>query len=262
MIFQAVIRIVAISILAFGLSLLAMLTVKGIGIDLKDFHQRTNPKVLLTAAFFNLLFIVSVAAVMYYWDHQPITMLGFGLNGTGMVFVLIAFLISFGIAFLFIHILRQMQRKEFSPDQSFLKAIVTGRFWLGLVVLFIAALQEEIMFRGYFTFVLRPFGFWWIIAISSLLFTLWHFLTNKVNFFQAIDWLLGGIMLFTIYWLSGSVWVAALVHFSRNLTNVLVFNITGNDGMIIYQKGMLPQHKTTFLIIWSFLVILLGMWVF
>jgi membrane protease YdiL (CAAX protease family) len=262
MVFNAAIRIVVISLLAFALSILAMLTIKRTGIDLKDYRQRTEPGVLLIAAFYNLLFIVSVAAVLYYWDHEPIAMLGFVFNGKGVVFVIITFLVSLSTAFLFIHILKQKQRIDFGMNPDFLQTVLTLRFWLGLVVLFIAALQEEIMFRGYFTFVLRPFGFWWIMAISSSLFTLWHFLTNKVNFFQAIDWLVGGIMLFTIYWLSGSVWVVALVHFSRNLTNVLVFNITGNDGMITYQKGLLPQQKTTYLIICSSLVIMLAMWVF
>ena len=130
---------------------------------------------------------------------------------------------------------------------------------LALLVLFVAALQEEILFRGYLAYILMPFGFLYALLFSTALFTLWHFITNKVNVFQIIDWILGGIMLFYIYWLSGSIWVSAVVHFSRNFTNVLIFNISGKNSIISYEEPLTPPLKTLYTILYSLLVISFGL---
>lgn len=230
--------------------------------DLKDPRQRSHPLFLSIAAFFNLLFIAAVALILVFWDHRPLSVLGFGFENHQLVFSLIALLLSPAVALVYVWFLHSRKKLRLTWEKNYFRQGGRGRFIVALVVLFIAALQEEIMFRGYFGFVLLPFGFWPALLISSLIFTLWHFLTNKVNLFQAIDWLLGGIMLFFVYWLSGSVWVAAFVHFSRNFTNVLVFNIADSNAVLRYENPISPRQKTLYTIAHSVIFMLFAYFYF
>lgn len=254
-----ILRLIAVSLLAAILSILATLVIKATGVDLKDFRQRTKPVVLLIAMFFNLLFILVIYLIMRFWDQESILQLGFSLDTPELIFSVLALIISVSLALIFVWFLHSrkilsLKWAGFSmPGNKKLTSIT-----LGYTVLFVAALQEEIMFRGYFVYLLLPAGFWYALIISALLFTLWHFLTNKVNIFQFTDWLLGGIMLFYIYWLSGSIWVSALVHFSRNLTNVLVFNISGSNSVIRYENPISPSYKTLYTILYSIVIMLTG----
>lgn len=254
----AILRIAAVSAISLILSVLAMLVAKSLGVDLKDTRQRLHPKLLITAALFNLLFIVAVALVLWFWDHAPLRILGFAIDGYRLMFIALALAITLALALAYVWALHRKGQLKIGWAKDYFKTPNAG-MWLGMGVLFIAALQEEIMFRGYFGFVLLPFGFYYALLISSLIFTIWHFLTNKVNLFQAIDWLLGGIMLFYIYWLSESIWVAAMVHFSRNLTNVLVFNIADKHSLVSYKEPISPRQKTLFTLLHSILMIVLGL---
>jgi membrane protease YdiL (CAAX protease family) len=259
----AIIRLIAVTLVSVLLSVMAMISVRLSGIDIKDMKKRTNPRVLAIALFFNLLFIVSVALIMKFWDNQPLGLLGFSLGSRGLLFVLFVLLFSVGFAFLYLRLLHswnivQIRYQPRNPGTFNLRAAT----FFGFLVLFVAALQEEILFRGYFSFVLLPFGFWAGILISTLVFTLWHFLTNKAGIFQAADWLMGGIMLFFIYWISGSIWVAALTHFSRNITNVLIFDISGSGSMLQYDKPIKPLYKSVYTILYTILIMLTGYLVF
>ncbi len=254
-----ILRLLVVSVVSVVLSVLAMQVVKWTGTDLKDFKQRTRPKVLAIAAIFNLLFILVVALIMRFWDHQSIKKLGFTFNTSGFIFSLVVLLLSVGFALLYVGFLHARKVLKISRATGFFKNPVNlVNIIFGFLVLFIAALQEEIMFRGYFAFVLLPYGFWYALFISSIIFTLWHFLTNKTGFFQSVDWFLGGIMLFYIYWISGSIWIATLTHFSRNFTNVLVFNISGSEIIVSYEKPIGSSHKTVYTIFYSLLIMLFG----
>lgn len=257
---QAIFRLVAVTIIAVVLSILAKLTISWTGIDIKDTRKRNNPGVLSIAGIFNLLFILAVSALLQFWDHESLSKLGFSLPPADLIFILLSLLFSFGLALGYIWYLDRKGRIGISRNKHIFpfKTNQSVKMLFGFVILFIAALQEEIMFRGYFSFVLLPQGFFCALIISSLVFTLWHFLTNKVNLFQAVDWLLGGIMLFCIYWLSGSVWVATMVHFSRNFTNVTVFNISHTNALILYDKPISPGRKTWYTLIYSTLMLLFG----
>ena len=258
-----ILRLLVVSAVSVVLSVLAMLVVKWTGTDLKDMRQRTRPHVLAIAALFNLLFILAVALILKFWDHEPVRVLGFSLDGNGLVFSLAILFMSVVLALIFIWILHagKVIRIRRFPVLDLKGSLPVGAL-LGFLVLFIAALQEEILFRGYFSFALRPYGFWYGLVISSIVFTLWHFLTNKAGIFQTLDWLLGGVMLFYIYWLSGSIWVAALVHFSRNFTNVLVFNISGSNSLVSYEQPVSPSFKTLFTVMYSILIMGFGYFYF
>lgn len=248
------IKLAAVTILAVLFSLLAISSIRLAGIDHKKFQQRINPKILLIAAVFNLLFIITVTLIYRFWDQQPIKSLGFATPPKDLVFGFLALALSTGLAWVYVSFLHSRGKISFTFTQESKGHFREVGFWLGLLVLLIAALQEEIVFRGYFTYELMPYGGWFAAIVSSLVFTAWHFLSNKANLFQTLDWILGGFMLFYVYRFSGSIGVATLVHFSRNLANILIFNIAGN-GLLAYHKELKPAHKTIFMLCHSAILI-------
>lgn len=259
-VFGIISRLIVVILISTVLSIIAMQVIKLTGADLKDFKQRNKPLVLTIAGFFNLLFIVAVAAVLKLWDSEPLSILGFSIHLKDFIFLFIVLVLAIGLALLFVwyfHFQKVISvswnKRENKPQASQISLLFV------FIVLFIAALQEEVLFRGYFAFVLKPLGFYYALLISAVVFTAWHFITNKVNLYQTIDWFLGGIMLFYIYWVSGSIWVATFVHFSRNFTNVIVFNISGNQFILSYEKPLPPQNKTIYTITFSLIIILLGL---
>jgi len=250
-------RVLLVCLLSITLALLAKFVAKIIGIDIKDIKQRTNPKFLLLAVVFNLLFILAIAIILKFVDSKNMSVLHFGLDKAGVLFSFAVILINFLLAFGCIWILhmkdivsvRWVSHYLVNTKDSLLKI-------LGFSVLFITALQEEVMFRGYLNTVLSIYGVIGAIIWSSIIFTVFHFITNKVSLFQAIDWFLGGIMLFYVYLISGSIWVATIVHFSRNFANVLVLNIANGNSLIIFDKPIRPLHKTIYTITLSAVIII------
>ncbi|HEX9062666.1 MAG TPA: type II CAAX endopeptidase family protein [Clostridia bacterium] len=253
-----ILRVILVEVIAILLSLLANSSAKSIGIDIKDIKQRTNPKFLLLAVVFNLLFILAVGIILKLLDSKDIGVLNWRINSVGIIFSLLAIFSTFVLAFGFILILNTkkiISAKYVSMHISNSYEVFIKIF--GFSVLFIAALQEEVMFRGYLNTVLSVYGILCAMIFSSLIFMVWHFMTNRVNLFQAVDWFLGGIMLFYVYSVSGSIWVTAAVHFSRNFVNVLVFNITNDNSLITLDKPIRPFHKTIYTLILSIVIMLL-----
>ncbi len=257
---NAIFHLLAVIAISVLLSVLAMLTIKLTAIDLKDIRQRNKPLVLIIAGIFNLLFILAVKCLLLFWDHQPLSVLGFSFHIPDIWFVLTGLVLSIGLSLGYVWMLNKYKVISITRVKNYFSQVESlPVMFLVFLVLFIAALQEEILFRGYFAYILLPSGFFYALIISATIFTLWHFLTNKVNMFQAIDWFLGGIMLFCIYWLSGSVWVAAIIHFSRNLTNVIVFGIAGTNSVISFERPIQPRYKTYYTIIYTVIIILWGL---
>ena len=256
---KAILQLLTVIGISIFLSVSAMQAIKLTGADLKDMKQRNRPDVLIIAAVFNLLFIVAVGLVLKLWDHQSISILGFSFAYTDIPFVLFAILFTAGFALLFIWYLnRKMVIKVSWVKSYFSNTSGNAQLIPVFIVLFIAALQEEVLFRGYFAHVLLPYGFFYALFISALIFTFWHYLTNKVSLLQTLDWFIGGILLFLIYWLSGSIWVAAIVHFSRNFNNVVIFNIGSQNAIVEYEKPFPSGYKTMYTLSSSLFLILAG----
>ncbi len=257
---QAILQILTVMGISIFLTVLAMQTFKLTGADLKDMKQRNRSDVLIIAGVFNLLFIVAVGLVLKIWNHQPISRLGFSFALKDIAFLVFAFLFSTGLALLYIGYLNRKQKINISWVKNYFSH-TTGllNLLLAFIVLFVAALQEEVLFRGYFAYILLPFGFIYALFISAIVFTFWHYLTNKISFFQSIDWFLGGVMLFFIYWLSGSIWVAAVVHFIRNLINVVIFNISSYNSIVTYEIPFPSRYKTLYTLFCSLFLIISGL---
>lgn len=256
-------RILLICAVSFILSVVAGITAKRIGVDITDIRQRTNPIFLFVALFFNLLFLASVALILKYVDHKNISVLYWSLDRPDILFSFLIMIVTVTLASISVWILKV---------NNLVMARWTGfginipvripKTLLVYIVLFVAALQEEVLFRGYLNSVLDRYGVLNALIWSTIIFTLWHFLTNKANLFQVIDWFLGGIMLFYVYIASHSIWVAALVHFSRNFANVIVFDIAGGNSLISLDKPVKPVYKTVYTLLLSIVVIACTYWLY
>ncbi|MCB0664859.1 MAG: CPBP family intramembrane metalloprotease [Saprospiraceae bacterium] len=260
-IFQAALQILSVIVLSVILSVMALRVIRAAGADLRNLHDRNRPVVLSIAAGFNLLFILMIALILRYWNHHTLAVLGLTLNVKDICFLIIAFVFMLGLAIFFIFFLQRREMVQISKIRRSFGNAGAG-IWISVIVLFIAALQEEFLFRGYFAFVLLPFGFYVGLLVSAAVFTLWHFLTNSVHLFQVVDWFVGGLLLFLIYYLSGSIWVVALVHVGRNLINVFVFGISASNSLIEYKRPIAPPQKTLYTISSSFAVALTGLFLY
>lgn len=111
----------------------------------------------------------------------------------------------------------------------------TGKTWGGHYPLktssFFAAIYEEVIFRGFiFTWLLNAYSLFGAIAISSLLFGLWHlknifYMPKKALIYQMLytAFIFGPVAaLITFY--TGTIWLAVIVHFCNNLLAVSSLN--------------------------------------
>lgn len=246
---------------SFLLSLLALLTVKGMGVDLKDVSQRTKPRVLLVASAFNLLFVLTVWMLLKLLDGKSLTILGFGLRANDLFAACVAIGITFGFAILFVRLWEKMgQWKVQRVRIPFTFSMDGMALPLAYLSLLLAAFQEEVMFRGYLNAVMEQLGFLEVVLLSSAIFTVWHFLTNKVQLYQALDWFVSGVMLMVAYRVSGSIWVVTFIHFNRNLANVLIWNIAGQGSIYSFDRQVNPKWKTAYTLVLS-LVMMVLIWV-
>lgn len=256
-IIQAILQILAAMVISIILSVLAMKVINLTGADLKDISHRNRTDVLIIAAIFNLLFIGAVSLLLRFWNRVSMSVLKFSLSSADIAVLLVALALSIGFTLIYVWFLNRKNIVVVHRVKNYFAKIENlPELLLSFIVLFITALQEEILFRGYMAHVLVPFGFFYGLFISALLFTFWHYLTNKFNFFQTLDWFTGGVMLFLVYWLSGSIWVATIVHFMRNFINVVIFDISSGNAVVEYEKPVTPKFKTLYTVANSIVIIL------
>ena len=116
----------------------------------------------------------------------------------------------------------------------------------GIIVLFVVALQEEVLYRGYVTLNLLAFGPAVVIVASAILFAAIHLLTNRAGVPPMASWLAGGLLFAVIYLVSGSIWVPVALHFSTDLANMLVFNIAGQYSIAAILPSISTRQLATF----------------
>jgi membrane protease YdiL (CAAX protease family) len=225
-------------------SLLTVQFVKSLGIDIRETSQRTSPRFLIIGTIANGLLIGVIGLLFKLMEGGALSDLGFALPPVGLAFGVGLLVLTFFIALGFVYVLRS--RNVLSIRWASEQQLTNPSFLLGLVALFVAALQEEVVFRGFMTANLAQYGFVWALLGSAVIFTAFHFLTSKVNAFQVADWFLGGLILFVIYVVSGSIWVSAIVHFGRNLANLLVFDIADMHTLVQVDPKVKPRFKTVY----------------
>lgn len=79
------------------------------------------------------------------------------------------------------------------------------------------ALLEEMIYRGYILRTLRPYGNWFAVIISSLLFSLMHGNLRQIPFAFIV-----GLVLGLLYVVTDNIWMPIAVHFTNNAISVLM----------------------------------------
>jgi membrane protease YdiL (CAAX protease family) len=108
-------------------------------------------------------------------------------------------------------------------------------FGLTSTLLFISAINEEILFRRIFIdFSLKEQGFIFAIFIPSLMFSSVHLLNGNFNLVSFLNILFGGFILTIIYIKSG-IWASIFFHFAWNITQtVFGSNVSGSSFETIF----------------------------
>lgn len=253
---DVIIRVVFALSSYFLITIVTIFSIRLAKIDIKDFSQRIGVKFMSIALAGNISFILVVFLFMHFVDQRSFLSLGFHFSWFQSLFSLMVFFFTISLSLLFVLILRYTGKMNFHVSLKAFNGIKTEypSLLLSFFVLFIAALQEEIMYRGYLAFAFHEYNMIMAMILSSTIFTVWHFIGNKVSFFQIVDWFICGIVLFFAYWESHSIWLVVILHYSRNISNVLIWNIANNYSFLTFETPPKTVHKTIYTMIWALII--------
>ena len=166
--------------------------------------------------------LVSIIGVLLMWSFLPLINFSAELNA------------SIQLPSYFDSLMQWIHEKEDAANivaTGFLK--MDGFIDLGLSLLIIAIIPvigEELLFRGTIQPVLQKVfkNPHWAIWVSAFIFSFIHF--QFLGFLPRF--LIGGFLGYLFYW-SGSIWLAVLVHFVNNATAVVVY--------YLYQHNFIQQ---------------------
>jgi membrane protease YdiL (CAAX protease family) len=117
------------------------------------------------------------------------------------------------------------------------------------VLLLAVSTQEEVLYRGYVAANLEMATQSWVLVISTLIFTLIHFPTNRVGPAQVVSWIVGGLLLASVYLVSGSIWTAIAIHFGTDFMNVVLFDVIGRGSIFTFDTPITVGHRTVFRVV-------------
>ncbi len=235
-----------------AVALLASAFIRRRGRDLSQMRARSSPEILLIGGAANLLVLASVLLLTTGLLHQPVRALAVSVARSDVAFAAVATLATFASAWLFLIVVRRGRVAM---------AMSRGRtLLLILAVLFVIALQEEVLFRGYLVLALRGTGAPFIVVATTAIFVLIHLPTNRASGAQLLSWTLGGLVLIGAYLTSGSLWVPIALHFAVDASNVLMFRITGEDGMLRVEPPVQITELARYRVVYAILIasLLLG----
>jgi membrane protease YdiL (CAAX protease family) len=217
-------------------AVVAMLAVRRFAADLSTMEDRISAPVLLIGGIANLLVLLGVTVLVPLLLDKPISSLQLHLSPSGIEFSVLVFIFSFLLAILFLYMRRHrsVRMTALRKPRSVL---------LGILVLLIVATQEEFLFRGYTRVVLQENSAWSYLLVSTAIFVVIHFFSNKVTLPQVVSWTLGGALLGFVYLVSGSIWTAVILHFAIDAGNVLVFDITGQGGLFEIARPITESER-------------------
>jgi membrane protease YdiL (CAAX protease family) len=226
--------------------------------DLRDFKVRNSPPVLLAGAAANLLAMAAILLLLVTLDGRPVAAIGLSLRAVDLFVCLLGLVATFGLATAFLAILRRVGRvTSVVRVQPAPWTVQPGTMALGLVVL-----QEEVLNRAYVTLNLVPLGPWAIVIVSTLIFVGIHFLTNRGSVAQVVSWTVSGLVLILAYLLSSSIWVPVVLHYATDASNLLVFNITGQQALFRTEPAVTEEQRAAFRVVYGVVMaaILLGVY--
>lgn len=208
-----------------------------------DYNFSANQQLLMS-----FLDLVAASVLTWYFLKRS----GISFKSLGLKFSANQFLQSFVLGGIFVALF-------FVAFNIFdlidLKALPfnTSEFITVTAFLFIAALCEEVIFRGFFmTMMMKYVGNFWAIILSSLIFSLFHIFNPNVTLVGLLEIFLAGIAIAYAYFKTGNLWFVAVFHFAWNYVQTLLgFNVSGQDFYSFYefskiQEGLLTGGKFGF----------------
>jgi membrane protease YdiL (CAAX protease family) len=222
------------AVLVYLLAAIAsMAAVRRTGADLRDVAARTSPIVLAIGAAGNLAALAGVLLLLVVVDGRPVSDLGLGITLVDAVVLAVLVAANFGLGRWFVRVRggRRVTPGADGAAQEIAHAPAhrtsVAPQLLGLTVLALVALQEEVLYRGYVTLNLADLGWPVVVVASTVIFVAIHFLTNRAPWPQVASWTASGVLLVVAYLTSGSIWVPVILHFAIDVSNVVVFDIAG-----------------------------------
>ncbi|MEZ4863703.1 MAG: CPBP family intramembrane glutamic endopeptidase [Caldilineaceae bacterium] len=245
-----------VAVLAYiVLALLAAAAVRRVGSDLKEMAGRTAPQMLLIGAVTNLLVLAITLLLLLFWDRRPLQSLGLAFSSQDLDFTLIGAALIFVLATAFVGLVNQSDRFQVQFHKSLQDSYEIANLVGTLVVLLIVALQEEVLYRGYITLNLLPYGPTVVIIASTLIFAAIHLLTNRGSFAQIVSWIVGGAFFAYLYLITGSIWIPVVLHFVTDVTNMVVFNIVGQYSLFSISPALTTRLRSAFRVVSALILV-------
>lgn len=117
---------------------------------------------------------------------------------------------------------------------------------LQVLLFLLVALFEETMMRGYIlnTLVHSGMNKWIALALSSMLFSIMHFLNPEYSMVSALNIFLAGVLLGYLYLLTRNLWLPISLHFFWNFIQgpILGYQVSGGDfgGGVLHTSAQDP----------------------
>ncbi|MCB1167085.1 MAG: CPBP family intramembrane metalloprotease [Leptospiraceae bacterium] len=222
-----------------------LLALRKMGFDQRNGPVRPGIRIFLVGIFCNTGLLIASIGVLFYAGYTPRDF-GLALSNTDIIVMLGLVTAVVVLSGLFRHFPRSgngFERSHGTSQNESSDATLgksshldassrdgapakryrfhPGLFAISLLALTAGALQEEVIFRVGFWLEWASLGWPFALILSSVFFTAVHLITTGSNRWKLLSWFSGGVGLFVVYILSGSLWLVAIIHLARNVTNML-----------------------------------------
>ncbi|HKK46588.1 MAG TPA: type II CAAX endopeptidase family protein [Balneolaceae bacterium] len=248
-------------ILAVGIyiifALLALFISAKMKISIQKMESRTSGPILAIGAIANLCVLGATLLLLKFLDGRPLSTLGILLKNEDLYYTIAGIAIIFSTAVILLLLLRKLNNTVLNLREPAKNWSEWVNLLAGIGVLFIVALQEEVLYRGYVTLNLIHYNPLIIVGVTTILFTVIHLITNKGGFYQVMSWLMGGVLFSIIYLITGSIWIPVLLHFAIDLNNLVTFNITGRFSFFEPSPPLTKKQVVVYKAISSLILIII-----
>lgn len=177
--------------------------------------------VLMLGALFGMMYpiIKRLRRTSSIYEFKPITM----VDVSNTLFYAIIILIG-NYVITYAHVLFNGTPAKIANNQATLNTLVTPHLILGLVilVLIVAPIIEEIMFRGVLiNMVLGQFSFWTKVVVSGVAFGLFHVIGTSFQLTALLQYSFMGMVLGYSFLKTNRLQSSMMLHFTNNFIAVV-----------------------------------------
>lgn len=261
---QPWLRVILYIILYFLLLVTVTFIIKLVNGDSKNGNQ-----VYIGVAIYAAVSLGFTSLFRKIMDRQSMMSLGFSTRKAGQHamtgFLLGIFLLCTGSLILYMTDNLRWTDIDFNGQDLF----------LGLGLMIIVAVYEEVVFRGYILHnMMQSVNKWLALVITAVLFMLAHLGNPGITVVAAVNIFAAGLLLGLNYIYTRNLWFAIMLHFSWNffqgpvlgykvsgvdLKSVLQSNLTGNS---LYTGGIFGFEGSVVALVLYIVAILLLVWAY